>query len=390
MIAKMKSNKSVGATIGYNLKDESQVIGVRNLEGDHVQDYEHQMRLTQSLFEGRAENLTGHVILSPSIEDGNKQTVQSWNNIADDYLKKAGLEKNEAMIFLHEDKGHKHLHVVFNRIDEQGNIYRNGNELALSQRIGNEIAQERGMLQAKEVQKENQRLREQGIETETAGTFNSIRSDMRQAATMAKGKDEKVDQEKYLNTLEKNFGYEVKRHVNKETGELRGYSVGIEGSYYKASDIGKDYTLKNIGNSLQMEQQKQQQRQLQQQQNFSLEQMRESLRAKERESKKSEELKEMKEQLKQVAEKKYKNEKEYFAAVEKATGGKVKEHINKETGELRGYGIEKNGVTHNASDIGRQFTLRELAKSKVIEPQQQQQQSKGQQQDRTNRNELGL
>ena len=92
MIAKMKSNISVGETIGYNLKEESQVISTYNLEGEHVQDYVEQMRMTQGLFEGRAKNLTAHIILSPSIEDGKGLTLKDWKGIANDYLTRPAVQ----------------------------------------------------------------------------------------------------------------------------------------------------------------------------------------------------------------------------------------------------------------------------------------------------------
>lgn len=384
MIAKMKSNSSLSGTLGYNLKEESEVIDVHNLEGDNVHDYERQMRDTQELFEGRAKNLTAHVILSPGIEDGKKLTTEQWKEIANDYLKKTGLEKRESIVFIHQDREHKHLHLVVNRIDENGKIYRNGNELAMSQRVGNEIAQERGMMQAREVMKENQRLRAQGLEPGTGGSVQNIRNDLRAAASESIGEKRGFNQEKYFAKLRER-GYQVKEHLNKETGEVRGYGIEKNGTFYNASDIGKGYTLTNLKNPERLKEiqaepkhiNTQEQRQLQQQE-FTLEQMRESLRIKEREKKKESELEKMKSELKELTQKKYNNTKEYFAALEKS-GYQVKQHLNKETGEVRGYGIEKNGTFYNASDIGKEFTLKELNKANVI---LEKEQTKGQKKDR--------
>ncbi len=197
------------------------MIDAHNLEGDNVHDYERQMRDTQELFEGLAKNLTAHVILSPSIEDGKKLTTEQWKEIANDYLKKTGLQKHESIVFIHEDLEHKHLHLVVNRIDANGKIYRNGNERAMSQRVGKEIAQERGMMQAREVMKENQRLRSRGLEPGTVGSVQNIRNDLRQAASESIGEKKGFDQGKYFDKLREQ-GYQVKEHLNKETGEVRG------------------------------------------------------------------------------------------------------------------------------------------------------------------------
>ena len=50
---------------------------------------------------------------------------------------------------------------------------------------------------------------------------------------------------------------------------------------------------------------------------------------------------------------------EYFKALEKA-GFEVHTYISKETGELRGYGIEKEGTKMDASAISKKFTLKAL------------------------------
>ena len=54
---------------------------------------------------------------------------------------------------------------------------------------------------------------------------------------------------------------------------------------------------------------------------------------------------------------------EYFAALRKV-GFKVHRYSNKETRQLRGYGIEMNGVKMDASQVGRNFTLKALNDTK--------------------------
>jgi hypothetical protein len=248
MIAKMKSNQSIGATLGYNLKEDSQIIAVNNLVGDHIQDYEKQMRATQELFEGRAKNLTAHVIISPSIEDGQRLKLDHWKDIANAYLKKTSLETYESIVFLHEDREHKHLHIVSNRIDSEGKIYRNGNELAMSQRIGNEIAQEFGLMQAREIMLKNKRLGEKNKEQEILGSVERIKNELKLAAKAALGNKNLFDTDKYFNSL-RNSGYKVKEHLNKDSGQLRGYGIEKDGTFYNASDFGKEFTLSSLSQS---------------------------------------------------------------------------------------------------------------------------------------------
>jgi hypothetical protein len=366
MIAKMKSNISVGETIGYNLKSESQLIAKHNLEGDHVQDFELQMRKTQELFEGRAKNLTAHIILSPSIEDGKKLTKGEWKEIANDYLKKANLEKYESIAFLHKDKEHTHLHIVANRIDGEGKIYRNGNELKLSQRIGNEIAKERGLKQAREVMLQNQLLREKGIEPKSIGGLQQLRDGLRNTAQKTTEENKDFNQDKYLQNLEKT-GYKISRHLDKETGQVNGYSVEKDGCLYPSSKIGKEYTLRNLEKEYG-----------QHQPEFSL---------KKSEGKEQiQNTSKLMEETIQLKRYDYLNDKEIIVEVPK----RIQEDFKKELdnvkyenpvqlqNELEAKGIEvkmdidkgrysltKEGHTLNASEIGKEYTLGNLEKSKL-------------------------
>jgi len=61
----------------------------------------------------------------------------------------------------------------------------------------------------------------------------------------------------------------------------------------------------------------------------------------------------------QVLKSKFRNEEEYFKELENS-GFIVHCYYNKETGELRGYGLEKDGTTIFSSDLGKEYSLTKL------------------------------
>jgi hypothetical protein len=61
----------------------------------------------------------------------------------------------------------------------------------------------------------------------------------------------------------------------------------------------------------------------------------------------------------QVLKAKFSNEEEYFKELENS-GFIVHRYYNKETGELRGYGLEKDGTTIFSSDLGKEYSLTKL------------------------------
>ena len=70
MIGKAKSNKSLVATIEYNLKEKTELFFANKLTGTSIKDYQMQMQDLQKCYQGYAKQLTVHAILSPHISEG--------------------------------------------------------------------------------------------------------------------------------------------------------------------------------------------------------------------------------------------------------------------------------------------------------------------------------
>jgi hypothetical protein len=373
MIAKMKSNRGLKATIDYNLKDESELIDVHNLIGSEIQDYQRQMEITQRLFEGRAKNLTAHIILSPAIDDGSKLNKSDWKEIALQFLQKAKLDKNESIVFLHTDKEHYHLHIVANRINDDGKIYRNGSELHLSQRIGNEIAAERGMKQAGEIMLEKNKNRH----TKSPGLFSGIKQDLLQASNEVKSKHGKFLVTEYFTLLIKT-GYDVKiflKNVGKainfflngltfDIDLLRGYGVKKDGKYYNASQLGEEYTLNALTKPLVEDILNVQQPVIEITPQPKVKKSKAS-RLKGKNKIVTDQKMVIALILKRILIQQFKDVNEYVNAINEH-GLIVHLHMRKETGELRGYSLEKDGQIFNASDIGREFSIKNLGRKGII------------------------
>jgi len=264
----MKSNINLKNTLAYNIKEGSGIISVNNLRGENERDYENQMSARQKLFRNRAKNLTAHIILSPSIEDGRRLTREDWKEITQRFLEKSGLTSFQSISFLHRDTEHFHLHIVVNRIDEDGKIYRAKNELAMSQRIADEIAHERMMIRASQIRTQKeiaQRIITPDINSERTTIVNS---DNVQSETLGiRGENDSVKTEiasvimrchsevlksggsfndvEFLAMIESK-GYTVKRHRDNTSGRLRGYGIIVNNKLYNASEIGKEYTLAKL------------------------------------------------------------------------------------------------------------------------------------------------
>ncbi len=115
----------------------------------------------QSLMNGNVAKPVGHIALSFSKEDEPRLTNCVMGGIALEYMERMGIKDTQFFIARHFDKEHPHVHIAFNRIDNNGNTISDKHERLRSTRICKELTLKYGlhMANGKEKVKRN-RLKE--------------------------------------------------------------------------------------------------------------------------------------------------------------------------------------------------------------------------------------
>lgn len=116
-----KAGKSFKGCVEYCvLKKDAEVLeaeGVRIDQVDHmISDFNMQRKMRASL--GQA---VGHLALNWSPGDAAKITDELMVSIAKEYLQKMKITDTQVLMVKHTDQKHPHLHIVYNRVDNQGN-----------------------------------------------------------------------------------------------------------------------------------------------------------------------------------------------------------------------------------------------------------------------------
>jgi Relaxase/Mobilisation nuclease domain len=253
MIGKAKTNKSLSATINYNEKEKAELIYSNKMEGDNIKDFCSQMQDLQKCYIGYGKQLTIHAILSPSINDGLKLSETQWQTIAEKYLTKLKLIDYQTIGFLHTDKEHKHLHLVINKVSPKDfKLYHDGFIGKKSQLVADSIAKEMKLTRAMEVRQN--KLTDEQRKSDFKQIIPLTIPDNKALGSKEIFKDllEKVIDSKFLNLQEyfnklQKVGFIVHEYKNKETGELRGYGIEMNGTKMDASAVSKKYTLNALG-----------------------------------------------------------------------------------------------------------------------------------------------
>jgi len=93
----------------------------------------------QSLMNGNVAKPVGHIALSFSKEDEPRLTNCVMGGIALEYMERMGIKDTQFFIARHFDKEHPHVHIAFNRIDNNGNTISDRHERLCSTRICKEL-----------------------------------------------------------------------------------------------------------------------------------------------------------------------------------------------------------------------------------------------------------
>jgi len=120
MIGKVIIGKSFGGCVRYVLEKDDAVIlesaGVRIQSASQIiNDFNLQRKFNPDL--GKA---VGHIVLCWSIHDANKLNDEVMVNLAKEYLHKINIRDTQYLIVKHNDREHPHIHIVYNRVDNNG------------------------------------------------------------------------------------------------------------------------------------------------------------------------------------------------------------------------------------------------------------------------------
>lgn len=99
----------------------------------------------QSRMNNKVTKPVGHIALSFSKEDEPRLTNRVMAGIALEYMERMGIRDTQFFIARHFDKEHPHVHIAFNRIDNNGNTISDRHERLRSTHICKELTMKYGL-----------------------------------------------------------------------------------------------------------------------------------------------------------------------------------------------------------------------------------------------------
>lgn len=146
MIAKIMKGSDFKGVVYYILNDEK---GTQIIDSDGLflenNDTIAQGFIGQSQMNPRVTKAVGHIALSFSKEDAPLLDNAVMARIAREYMERMGIKNTQYIIGRHFDKEHPHVHIAFNRIDNNGKTITDRNDRFRSEHICKELTKKYGL-----------------------------------------------------------------------------------------------------------------------------------------------------------------------------------------------------------------------------------------------------
>jgi Ti-type conjugative transfer relaxase TraA len=127
--------KSFGGLIAYLTEGPRDALNpdrvawtsCRNLDGVNVPARAAQVMRAHASHHPRAEKPVYHFGLS--LHPAEHLSPEQWNHVVDLLLQRLGLGRHQALVIAHRDTNHEHVHVVVNRVGDDGRAWEKENDL---------------------------------------------------------------------------------------------------------------------------------------------------------------------------------------------------------------------------------------------------------------------
>jgi hypothetical protein len=234
----------LGAVLSITcLKKKAAILyadGVRTDKIAHtIADFNMQRKMNPDL--GQAVR---HIALSWSPNDRDKLNDEKMISIAKEYLQKMKIQDTQVLIVRHKDKEHPHIHIVYNRVDNEGKTIPDNFQHLKNIKISKALTLKHGMHMGQGKEKVN-RQQLKGIDKLKYELHDSIKSVSQKVNSMVELKHELAKQ-----------GIGVQFKYKGGTTEIQGISFSKNKYKFKGSEIDRSLSYGKL--SKQMEQQAQQ------------------------------------------------------------------------------------------------------------------------------------
>ena len=243
MIGKITKGSGFRGCVSYVLgKNQAKLLAYSGILGESRESII-QSFATQRLMNPDIKKPVGHISLSYSVEDAPKLADRKMIDLAREYMKAMGIVNIQYIIVRHHDREHPHVHIVFNRIDNNGKTITDKNDRYRNERVCKQLKQKHGLYFAPgKVHVKQDRLKEP--DKTKYEIYTAIKNGLKHAK----------DWQQLQSHLSKE-GIQICFKYKGQTSEVQGISF-TKGDYsFKGSEIDRNFSYSKLDTQLNSQQQ---------------------------------------------------------------------------------------------------------------------------------------
>lgn len=239
MIAKIMKGSDFRGIVNYILNDEkgTQIIDADGLFLENSETIA-QGFIGQAQMNPKVTKVVGHIALNFSKKDAPRLNNIVMAQIAREYMERMDIKDTQYIIGRHFDKEHPHVHIAFNRIDNNGKTISDRNDRFRSERVCKELTKKYGLHFANgKEQVKMDRLREP----------DKTRYELYQILKTEVGRCR--DWKTLLERLERQ-GVGVQFKYKGQTDEIQGIVFSMNGYRFNGSKVDRQFSYSKIDATL--------------------------------------------------------------------------------------------------------------------------------------------
>ena len=145
MTAKILTRQSFSRATNYVFKDgRSEVIDSRGIMATDPLSAAASFKV-QAMLRPEIKSPVGHICISFHPDDTPRLTNDLMVELCDAYMKGMGIKDTQFLLVRHYDTNHPHMHLVFNRIDDNGKLISDRNWYLKNEKVCKDIKTQYGL-----------------------------------------------------------------------------------------------------------------------------------------------------------------------------------------------------------------------------------------------------
>ncbi|WP_240751550.1 relaxase/mobilization nuclease domain-containing protein [Flagellimonas onchidii] len=232
-----KSISHTSASMAYGLREEKRpdIIHSQYLAGDTPKEITQEFRTIQQQNHQCQKN-TLSFVLSPTIEDGREMKNKELQEITERFLKQMKLQEHQAIAFVHRNRKHVHIHLYVNRINFQGQAYKDNFIGKRSQQAAEQVARDMGLTTVREVQQQK------------LDKIKDMRMVLKRIHEKIIKEVKPKDFDQYIKAMEAHH-VKVIPSINKQN-QLQGFRFEFAGQNLKGSGVHRSMSINKIAEQI--------------------------------------------------------------------------------------------------------------------------------------------